>query len=99
MKIFLRVWKEQDLDDIEKHLIVAGELSSECFVCHEVGVDSTVRKCPSCGAVFKYMGFRRKDCVNFLRRIQEDNLDMVFIDFDDFKKSLNRRDAKNLLDL
>lgn len=32
MKSLLRVWQECDLKDIDKHLIVAGELSSECFI-------------------------------------------------------------------
>ena len=58
MRGFLRVWQECDLQDIEKYLIVVGELSSECFACHKVGID-----------------------------------------FEDFKKSIGKRDARKLLDI
>ncbi|MFH1318573.1 MAG: hypothetical protein ABIH71_06115 [Candidatus Omnitrophota bacterium] len=47
---------------------------------------------------FKYTGFRRKDPINYLRRVKDEDPGMVFIDFDDFKKATNKRDAKNLLD-
>jgi uncharacterized paraquat-inducible protein A len=60
MKGFLRIWSKLDLKEIENHLIVVGELSSECFSCHKVGISSKARECPYCGTKFKYMGFRRK---------------------------------------
>ncbi|UCD15110.1 MAG: hypothetical protein JSV34_05155 [Candidatus Omnitrophota bacterium] len=99
MRGFLRVWQELDLTDIEKHLIVVGELSSECFACHKIGIDSKSKQCPCCGISFKYTGFRRKDQINYLRKVRQENPAMIFIDFDDFKKALNKRDAKKLLDL
>lgn len=60
MKSLLRVWQECDLKDIEKHLIVAGELSSECFSCHKVGIGLKAQNCPNCGVYFKYMGFKKE---------------------------------------
>lgn len=99
MKGFLRVWKELDLRDIEKHLIVVGELSSECFSCHKVGLDLKVKSCPNCGVNFKYMGFRRKVQMGFLYKVREEWPEIVFIDFEDFKKALGKRDARKILNI
>ncbi len=98
MKDFFRVWQELDLEDVEKHLIVAGELSAECFSCHSVGVDLNAVVCPECGVTFKYMGFRRKDPVNYIRRKKEDLPRITFIDFDDFRRVVGKRDAGKMLD-
>ncbi|MCK4519910.1 MAG: hypothetical protein KAT96_01935 [Candidatus Omnitrophica bacterium] len=99
MKRFIRVWEELDLADVEKHLIVAGDLSAECFCCHKVGIDLKARACPNCSAFFKYMGFRRKVRLAYLHQIKEELPRIVFIDFEDFKKSLGTRDARKLLDI
>lgn len=99
MRSLLRVWKELDLDDIKNSLIVVGELSSECFVCHKVGIDSKSVQCSNCGVHFKYMGFRRKLEVNYLRKMKDELPHMVMIDFDDFKKATGKDAARKLLDL
>ena len=99
MKGILRAWQELDLKDIEKHLIVVGELSSECFSCHKIGIDSRVKECPHCQTNFKYMGFRRKTTVNYLRKMWEEFSQVILIDFDDFKKAVGKRDARKLLDI
>ena len=47
MSIFLRVWQEVDLKDIEKRLLIIGELSGECFHCHDfkkIGFKNEARK-------------------------------------------------------
>ena len=99
MRGFLRVWQECDLQDIEKYLIVVGELSSECFACHKVGIERKAQNCPNCGVYFKYMGFRRKLQMSYLRKMKEEFPQLVFIDFEDFKKSIGKRDARKLLDI
>jgi hypothetical protein len=99
MKSLLRVWQELDLKDVEQSLIVVGELSAECFACHKVGINSTSVQCPQCGAHFKYMGFRRRVDMNYLRKLREDFPYMVLIDFDDFKKATGKSTARKLLDL
>jgi len=98
-KGFVRIWNEVGLQDIEKSLIVVGDLSSECFSCHKLGIELKSRTCPDCGAFFKYMGFRRKVQPNFLKRIKEEQPRLILIDFDDFKKALGNRDARKLLDI
>jgi hypothetical protein len=99
MRYHIRVWEELDLADVEKHLIVVGDLSAECFCCHKVGLDSQAKACPGCSALFKYMGFRRKVQASYLQKVRESNPRIIFIDFDDFKKVLGKRDARKLLDL
>ena len=99
MKSFVRAWEELDLADIEKHLIVVGDLSAECFGCHKVGIDSKARACPDCSAIFKYIGFRRKVQISYLRKVRDERPRIVIIDFDDFKRSLGKRDAQKLLDI
>lgn len=99
MQDFIRVWEELDAKDIEKSLIVVGELSSECFSCHTIGINSKANRCPQCGAYFKYMGFRRQVRSGYLKEIKEEKPRIIFVDFEDFKKHINKRDARKLLDI
>jgi hypothetical protein len=99
MKDFIRVWKEMDLHDIEKNLIVVGDLSSECYACHSIGLEKTAVTCPNCGTHFKYMGFRRRVTSSFLRKTIQELPYFIFVDFDDFKGSTGKSDARKLLDL
>ncbi len=99
MRSFVRTWEELDLADVEKHLVVVGDLSAECFCCHKLGIDSKARACPDCSAIFKYIGFRRKVQASYLQKVRAQRPRIVIIDFDDFKKSLGKRDARKLLDI
>ncbi|MDD5583935.1 MAG: hypothetical protein PHV55_02625 [Candidatus Omnitrophica bacterium] len=99
MKGFLRVWQGLDLEDIEKHLIVVGELSSDCFACRKVGIDSKAHTCPGCGVTFKYMGFRRHADGGYVHKMREELPHLTFIDFEDFKKLIGKREARKLLDI
>lgn len=99
MKAFIRIWQKQDTKDIEKHLIVVGELSSECFNCHDLGIELHARACPGCGAMFKYMGFRRKLTPSHLQKVKDQNPRLILIDFEDFKQSVGKRDARSILDI
>lgn len=97
MRQFIRVWKELDLKEIEQSLLVIGELSAECYSCRKLGIEIKSYVCPQCGVAFKYVGFRRRVNPSYLNRIKEDFNGLVFIDFDDFKAMVNKRDARDLL--
>jgi len=99
MSGILRVWKELDLKDVEDHLIVVGDLCAECFSCHQIDLDKKAVQCPHCGAQFKYMGFRRRIDIGYMRKIKQELSHLVFIDFDDFKKNMGKSDARKLLDI
>lgn len=100
MSTFVRVWKELDLVDVEKHLLVMGELTAECFACHHIGLKADTVQCPECGAAFKYMGFRRSRVdAKYLAKLKEELPYLTFIDFEDFKKGIGKSSARKLLDL
>ena len=99
MREFLRVWKELDVKEIEKALIVMGDLSAECYACHNIGIEKNTVTCPQCGTHFKYMGFRRKVSSGYLKKLSAEMPYLAFIDFDDFKSVTNKSDARKLLDL
>jgi hypothetical protein len=96
---FLRVWQGLEILDIEKHLIVVGELSAECFSCHKIGIDVKANLCPNCATHFKYMGFRRHVDGGYIHRLKEELPHLTFIDFEDFKKLIGKREARKLLDI
>jgi hypothetical protein len=93
---FLRVWQELNLEDIKQHLLVIGELSAECFNCHELGIDIKSRSCPNCGTVFKYLGFRRKLRSQDFKSFNQERTGVKLIDFFDFKKAINKEDAHDI---
>ncbi|MFH1505227.1 MAG: hypothetical protein ABIH08_07600 [Candidatus Omnitrophota bacterium] len=99
MKVFLRAWKRFELADIQEHLIVAGELSSECYSCRKIGLELIAKSCPECGSNFQYMSFRRKVTPLFLNKVREQWPEVIFIDFEDFKKSVGKKDARELFDI
>jgi hypothetical protein len=100
MSSFLRIWKQLDIKDIQLHLLVFGELSGECYNCHNIGLSSDTQTCPECMARFKYIGFRRKSVdAATLKRFTEKHPQVTFIDFDDFKKLTSKDQARKLLDL
>jgi hypothetical protein len=97
--MLIRVWQEVDISQIEKNLIVVGELSAECFSCHKIGSEIKAHTCPNCSTVFKYMGFRRKVEGGYLHRIKQELPHLILIDFDDFKKVIGQKEARKLLDI
>ena len=99
MSSLIRVWQKVNLKDLKKHLFVAGELSGECYNCHNLGIGLDAKLCPGCGAEFKFMGFRRETNLSSLTRLKEKYARMTFIDFDDFKKVLSKIEARKILNI
>lgn len=98
MKVFVRVWEEADMKDIEQHLLVIGELSAECFNCHTLGLKLSDTACPQCHAHFKYIAFRRNIDASGIPRFREMHPRLQIIDFSDFKKNHSKDSARKLLD-
>ncbi len=84
------------LEEVSKHLLVVGQLSAECFSCHKLGLNNRSRSCPECGVVFKYIGFRRKFRPQELKAFVEERPQVELIDFFDFKKALNKKQARSI---
>ncbi|MCX5687202.1 MAG: hypothetical protein NTV71_00915 [Candidatus Omnitrophica bacterium] len=93
MSDLIRVWKEMDISDIEKHLLIAGEVTGDCSSCRELGINySSAKSCPKCGSEFKYIATRFYET----RKIKQKRPDLIFIDFEDYKKATGKIKAKNL---
>jgi len=93
MPDLIRVWKEMDINDIEKHLLVAGEVSGDCSSCRELGINYSLSKsCPKCGNEFKYIATRFHE----IKKIKQKRPDLIFIDFEDYKKAAGKIKAKGL---
>ena len=99
MSEFLRVWKDLDIKDIEKNLIVLGDLSCDCYSCRHIGIDKNTSQCPGCGTHFKYMALRRKVSTAYLKKLAQEMPYLTFIDYDDFKALTGKSAAHKLLDL
>jgi hypothetical protein len=98
-KVFVRIWQDMELDDIEKHLLIAGELTGDCSNCREVGIDIiNARTCPKCNTEFKYIATRLGGGATQARRLKAKRNDLTFIEFLDFKEARARKDAQNFLE-
>lgn len=94
---YIRVWRDMDLDDIQKHLLVAGDPTGDCANCREIGIDIVKAKaCPKCGAEFKYIGTRIRDSVPQARRLKQKRPDLTVIEYSDFKNAQARNDARKI---
>ena len=90
---FIRVWKQFDIEDISGHLLLVGDLSGDCSKCRELGIDySSVKACPKCETTFKYIASRTRE----VRRIKDKRPDLIFIDFEDYKKAKGKIKARDL---
>ncbi|PIW62706.1 MAG: hypothetical protein COW13_02485, partial [Candidatus Omnitrophica bacterium CG12_big_fil_rev_8_21_14_0_65_50_5] len=59
-KVYLRVYQEFNLEEVGKHLLILGDLSSDCGACRCLGIDGyQAAQCPECGTPFKYLSSRR----------------------------------------
>ena len=98
---FLRTYREYDIQEVEKHLLIMGDLSGDCASCRELGIDSySAKVCPKCGTPFKYLTSRRLEVhvgerFHLVRRMQEKRPDLIFIDFTDYTKTLGQKKARD----
>jgi len=95
MSDFIRVWKEFDINDISEHLLIVGDAAGDCSKCRTLGIDySNAKTCPKCATVFKYVASRTKE----IKKIINKRPDLIFIDFDDYKKVSGKIKARGLLE-
>jgi hypothetical protein len=102
-KVWIRTWVEDELDQIKNHILIAGELSSDCGKCKEIGLDiKTTKTCPNCGTTYKYITTRLAsgnagERFTVIKRIRAKCPDLIFVDYDDFKKLTSRSIAEDFL--
>ncbi len=101
MAQWLRVWKQADIEDILKHLLIIGDLSGDCASCRHLGISyKTATECPNCKTPFKYFTSRRFEThpgerFQIVKRACEIRSDILWIDYDDYKKLTGRQQARD----
>ncbi len=100
MKAWLRTWQEKELSEIEKHLLIIGDALGDCAQCRELGLDyKSVKQCPNCKTSFRYITSRRFETnpgerFHIVKRMNEMRNDLLWIDYDDYKKLTGRQKAR-----
>ena len=98
---FLRTFQSYDIEEVQKHLLIMGDLSADCGACRELGIDGySARQCPKCGAEFKYLSSRRFESnpgerFSLARRMREKRPDLILIDFSDYTKAVGHKKARD----
>ena len=101
MQEWIRIWQEQDVGQITAQLLMVGDLKSDCANCRQLGLDcATAVSCPSCHVIFKYVTSRhaggiQEGRMGIVKRIKAKRQDLIFIDYDDYKKIIGRIKAKD----
>lgn len=96
---YIRVWKDMDLEDIQKHLLIAGDPTGDCANCKEVGLDIREAKtCPKCNTEFKYIATRLKGGSSQAKRLKTKRPDLTAIELSDFKDATARDDARRFME-
>ena len=98
---YLRVFQDFDIEEVKSHLLILGDLSSDCASCQALGIDpSEVSTCPQCGTTFRYLTSRRAE--NFpaerfqiVKRYREKRSDLIFVDYGDYSKAIGQKKARD----
>jgi hypothetical protein len=98
---FIRVWKEMDLDEIEKHIVLVDDIQGFCPSCKKTGIKyEEFAKCPSCGSEFKYAATREKAesqaSAHVIAKIHQKASHLVIVDYTDYSSLLNKKKTKSL---
>ena len=99
--VMMRIWAERDLEEVTKHLLLAGELTANCENCQELGIKFMEEAvCPECGTPFKYIAFRKKDnfreTLHIISRIKENRPDLTILDYEDIKRVCGKDKAHDI---
>ena len=97
---FLRTWQTFDLEEVQKHLVILGDLTGDCASCRELGIHyQDAKECPKCKTSFKYVTSRRLEThpgerFQIVSRTRERRPDLLFIDYEDYKRTLGKKKAR-----
>ena len=84
----VRIYKKFHIDEIKEYVLVCGDLSANCSKCNAVGIKTNADKCPECSTQFKYVTFRNvKGNMPKIHKLIDERSDLIFIDYDDFKRA------------
>ena len=101
---FLRTWHEYDIEEVQKHLLILGDLTGDCASCRELGIHyQEAKECPRCRTSFKYVTSRRLEThpgerFQIVSRTRDRRPDLAFIDYEDYKRTLGRKKARDFFE-
>jgi len=101
---FLRTWQQFDIEEVEKHLLMVGDVSGDCAACRELGISyQGAKECPRCKTIFKYMTSRRLEThpgerFQVVSRLRQRRPDLIFIDYEDYKRTAGRKKAREFFE-
>jgi hypothetical protein len=99
---YLRTFQEFDFEDVQAHLLIAGDLKGDCASCRAIGIDHySATQCPECGTAFKFLTSRRLESnpgerFQLVRRLRDKRPDLVFLDYTDFKSIQGKNKARDI---
>jgi hypothetical protein len=94
---FLRIHKKFYIDEVKTHLMTYGALSGMCANCKNMDVKIDSLACPECKTEFKYIAFQNvKDHMPKMLRVSQERPNIIFVDYDDFKKIEGEEKAKDI---
>ena len=95
---FLRIYKKFYFDEVKTHTLLYGALSGSCSHCKDLDIKLDATACPSCKTPFKYIAFMNiRDHLPKMQRISQERPNLVFVDYDDFKKVEGELRARDIL--
>ncbi|OGW91346.1 MAG: hypothetical protein A3D28_02570 [Omnitrophica bacterium RIFCSPHIGHO2_02_FULL_63_14] len=101
MSFYIRIWQAVDVEGIQKHLLIAGDITGDCAACRELGIEyAKARNCPKCGTDFRFITSRNagklsRDRGGTVRRIKQRRPDLTFIDYDDYREITGKQQARD----
>ena len=102
-KQFIRIWVELDMEEVNKHLIIADESLGSCACCREIGIDIQKNKaCPNCKTTFSYVtakprGSHREVDPKIISRIRQKCPELTVIDWADYDHGRGKASAREFL--
>ena len=94
---FVRVFRQLDLNEIKKQLLIYGDVSGQCANCDRIDIKFNEPLCPGCKTEFKYISFRNiKSHLPKLAKLAAEKPSMQIIDFDDYKMNMGKMKAEDL---
>lgn len=101
---YLRSWSQFDIEEVERHLLILGDISGDCGSCRELGIRyQNAKECPRCKTTFKYVTSRRLEThpgerFQIVSRLKELRPELIFIDYEDYKKTMGRKKAREFFE-
>jgi hypothetical protein len=101
MSFYMRVWQAVDLEGIQKHLLIVGDVTADCAACRHLGIKyAETQSCPGCGTIFRFITARgavgsTKTMGAAVKRIKDRRPDLTFVDYDDYKSLTGKQSARD----